>query len=37
VNVTITNLLLTGMVQLLVPAREMKLQLVSPPPRGRAP
>jgi len=36
VNVTITNLLLTGMVQLVVPAGEMKLQLVSPPPRGRA-
>jgi hypothetical protein len=36
VNVTITNLLLTGMVQLVVPAGGMKLQLVSPPPRGRA-
>ncbi len=36
IEVEITNFLLTGTVKLLVPARQMKLQLVSPPPRGRA-
>jgi hypothetical protein len=36
VEVGITNFLLSGSVKLLVPAGQMKLQLVSPPPRGRA-
>jgi hypothetical protein len=36
IEVGITNFLLSGSVKLLVPAGQMKLQLVSPPPRGRA-
>jgi hypothetical protein len=32
----ITSIFLSGSVKLLVPAGEMKLQLVSPPSRGRA-
>lgn len=36
VVVNISNIALTGAVQMVVPAGEMKLQLVSPAPRGRA-
>lgn len=36
IEVNISNFASDGSVQLLVPAREMRLQLVSPPPRGRA-
>ena len=36
VEVNITNFILDGSVQMIVPRGEMRLQLVSPPPRGRA-